>query len=74
MEKKGPTDVGTKVGKGWELRISQKYGHICVGFFLIPFPTCPRLFWAHGGGAKQGFSGFIITYKPLRDRYVTHIY
>jgi hypothetical protein len=44
MEKKGPTDVGTKVGKGWEFRISSKYGHIYVGFFLIPFPTCPRSF------------------------------
>jgi len=30
-----------KLGKESK-RIGKKYGHICVGFFITPVPTCPR--------------------------------
>jgi len=36
LGKKGKTKVGMEL---WLLYTSHKFGHICVGFFLTPFPT-----------------------------------
>jgi hypothetical protein len=40
-ERKKKMMLELKLGKEFK-KILHKYGHICVGFLLTRFPTCPR--------------------------------
>jgi len=63
MKKKGPTAVGTKVGKGRE------WPYLC-GILFNSFPNVPPLILSPQQEAKQGFPDKKMFSPPLCDSRV----